>query len=65
MSVKFNYLTMTYDAQDGTRVAAEIVDSAQCLADVLRVAQIRAEQRSAKPQAQLNSATTMETGNGH
>jgi hypothetical protein len=45
--VKFNPLTQTYDTPDGTKVAAELVDNAQCLADVLHIATIRAQQRAA------------------
>lgn len=44
--VTYNPLTNTYDTQDGTNVAAELVDNVQCLADVLRIAQIR--QRTAR-----------------
>ena len=45
--VTYNPLTATYDTPDGTKVAAELVDSVQCLADVLHIAQIREAQRSA------------------
>lgn len=45
--VTYNPLTNTYDTPDGTSVAAELVDGVQCLADVLRIAQIRASQRAA------------------
>lgn len=45
--VFFNDLTMTYDTPDGTKVAAELIDNAQCLADVLYIAIIRQEQRDA------------------
>jgi phage terminase large subunit-like protein len=45
--VKYNPLTATYDTPDGTSVAAEVVDSVQCLADVLHIAQIRADTRAA------------------
>ena len=44
--VEYNPLTATYDTPDGTSVAAEVVDGAQCLADVLHIAQIRAKQRA-------------------
>ncbi len=44
--VKYNSLTATYDTPDGTRVAAELVDNAQCLADVLNISIIRENQRS-------------------
>lgn len=43
--VKYNHLTATYDTLDNTKVAAEIIDSIQCLADILYIAQIRAKQR--------------------
>ena len=43
---RYNVLTDTYDTPDGTHVAAELVDSVQCLADVLHIAQIRASQRA-------------------
>ena len=46
--VTYNPRTNTYDTLDGTSVAAELVDSVQCLADVLHIAQIRARQRSAR-----------------
>ena len=46
--VTYNPLTNTYDTQDGTSVAAELVDNVQCLADVLHIAQIRASQRAAR-----------------
>lgn len=45
MWVLLNPHTMTYDTRDGTRVAVELVDNVRCLADVLRIAQIRDEQR--------------------
>jgi hypothetical protein len=44
--VKYSPLTATYDTPDGTSVPAEIADNAQCLADVLRIAQIRSKQRA-------------------
>ena len=43
--VKYNPLMHTYDTPDGTMVSAELVDSAQCMADVLHIANIRAQQR--------------------
>lgn len=43
--IQYNPATMTYDTRDGTKVAAEIVDDVQCLADVLRIATIREKQR--------------------
>lgn len=45
---RFNPLTHTYDTPDGTRVAAELVERATCLADVLHIATVRAKQRTAK-----------------
>lgn len=39
--------TQTYRTRDGTVTPAELVDSADCLADVLRVASMRAEHRAA------------------
>ena len=44
--VGFDHLTHTVTTQDGTRVAAEVCESAQSLLDVLYVAHIRAEQRA-------------------
>ena len=44
--VTYNPLTATYDTPDGTAVAAELVESVQCMADLLNIAQIRAEQRT-------------------
>ena len=45
--IVFNHLTQTYDTRDGTKVAAELVENQQCLADVLYVSSIRQEQRNA------------------
>ena len=45
--VTYNHLTHTYDTGDGTKVAAEIVDSASCLADIFHIASIREAQRKA------------------
>jgi hypothetical protein len=45
--VVFNHLTQCYETPDGTSVAAELCDNVECLADVLRIASIRAEQRKA------------------
>lgn len=42
---KFNHLTQTYDTQDGTKVAAELVENVQCLADVFVITNIRQDQR--------------------
>lgn len=48
--VRFNPLTDTYDTPDGTHIPAELADSVECLADVLRIAQLRDQQRAtAKP----------------
>jgi hypothetical protein len=43
--VRYNPATNTYDTKDGTKVASEVVESVECLADVLRVATIREKQR--------------------
>lgn len=53
--VEYNPMTATYDTPDGTRVAAELVDNVQCLADVLHIAQIRAKQRAELPNAVGNA----------
>lgn len=45
--VHYNASTATYDTPDGTKVAAEIVESADCLADVIRIALLRDKQRTA------------------
>lgn len=45
--VEFDEKNQGYTTQDGTFVASEIVENASCLADVLRISQIRNEQRSA------------------
>lgn len=48
--VRFNPLTYSYDTPDGTHIPAELADSVQCLADVVRIAQLRDQQRAtAKP----------------
>lgn len=52
--VRFNHLTWMYETKDGTEIPAETVDSVQCLADVLRIADIREKQR----------ITLKETNNG-
>lgn len=44
--VRFNPLTNSYDTPDGTRIAAELVDSVKGLADILYIAGIRANQRA-------------------
>jgi hypothetical protein len=54
--VRYNPMTATYDTPDGTSVPAEIVDSACCLADVLRISLIRAAQRVATREKQEASA---------
>ena len=41
----FNNDTHTYDTKDDTIVAAEVAEECYCLADVLRMSTIRAEQR--------------------
>lgn len=48
MNTKFNPLTHTYDTPDGTKVASELGDNVQCLADVLHMSAIREKQRSEK-----------------
>lgn len=48
--VVFNPNTHTYDTPDGTSVAAELVDNAQCLLDVWYIASIRQKQREEKRQ---------------
>jgi hypothetical protein len=45
--VRYNPLTATHETPDGTSVPAELVESACCLADVLRIASMRYEQRKA------------------
>lgn len=45
--VVFNTCTQTYDTRDGTIVAAELVESIQCLADILNISLIREKQREA------------------
>lgn len=54
--VRFNPATQTYDTPDGTRVAVELVDSVVCLADVLRIACIREDQRAAIAKATGSAA---------
>lgn len=44
--VRYNEKTDTYDTPDGTAVAAELVDSVRCLADVFYIASLREQQRS-------------------
>ena len=46
--VAYNPITGTYDTRDGTHVASELADNAQCVADVLHIANIRAAQRAAQ-----------------
>lgn len=45
--LRYNALTHTYDTPDGTTVPTELADNVECLADVLRIADIRASQRAA------------------
>ena len=45
--VTYNPATATYDTPDGTRIGAELVDSVECLADVLHIARLRKKQREA------------------
>lgn len=42
----YNPLTATYDTRDGTQVAAELVETVQCFADVLYISRIRSDQRA-------------------
>ncbi len=51
--VKYNPLTATYDTPDGTKVAQELADSAECLADVLHIANVREKQRNSKERKPL------------
>lgn len=44
--VQFHPATHCYETGDGTRVAAELVDSAHCVADFLHIANIREGQRA-------------------
>lgn len=46
--VQFNHLTQMVETRDGTKVAVELTDTAQCLADFLYISIIRREQRIAK-----------------
>lgn len=46
--VQFDHLTQAYVTGDKTSVSAEVVDSAQCFADVLHISEIRANQRAAR-----------------
>lgn len=45
--VAYNPQTMTYDTRDGTKIAAELVENVQCLADVLYISILRERQREA------------------
>lgn len=49
--VQFDPLTQTHQTPDGTAVGTELVDSAECLADVFHIAGIRDQQRKAKGEA--------------
>jgi hypothetical protein len=53
--ITFNELDQTYDTRDGTRVAAEIVEMACCLGDILYISQLRYEQRQKRKQNEANS----------
>lgn len=44
--IQFDPLTHSYKSKDGTHVAAELVDNAQSMVDVLHIASIRDLQRS-------------------
>lgn len=50
--VSHNPLTRSYETPDGTSVAEELADNAECVADVLRIAIIRGEQRAAIAKAE-------------
>jgi hypothetical protein len=52
--VAYNPRTYTYDTPDGTAVAAEIVDSVACLADVFFIATLREQQRAAPTKDSTN-----------
>lgn len=55
--VEYNPNTSTYDTKDGTKVAAELVDSVQCLADVFYICSLREEQRrndESNPRARMD-----------
>ena len=43
--IRLDVRTNEYVTGDGTRVAAELVETASCLADVLYIAYLRSEQR--------------------
>ncbi|MCD9087392.1 hypothetical protein LR961_11550 [Stenotrophomonas sp. SY1] len=45
----YNPITHCIETPDGTVVAAEIIDSIECLADLFYVMQIRSEQRKQMP----------------
>lgn len=46
--VTFNPLKQVYETCDGTAVAAELVDTVNCLADIITVCHIRETQRDEK-----------------
>ena len=46
--VTYNHLTNTYDTKDGTTVAVELFENAQCFSDILHIARIRDEPRETK-----------------
>lgn len=43
---RYNPLTCSYETPDGTSVAEEVADNANCLVDVLHIATIRDKQRT-------------------
>jgi len=45
--VAYNPNSATYDTPDGTSIPEELIDNAQCLADVLHISIIREKQRAA------------------
>ncbi len=44
--VQFDPLTQTYGTRDGTKVAGELVNGVECLADVIHIAALRDQQRA-------------------
>lgn len=46
--VTFNHDAQTYETPDGTSVPAELVDNANCFADILHIAIVRASQRDSQ-----------------
>lgn len=48
--VVYNEQTATYDTRDGTKISVELVESANCLADVLHIASLREQMRAVQAQ---------------